>query len=199
MRPTYKRGGCCFAVSVSLRNAAIVTAALLGRTVGQMYPRLFAFALSALALTGAALAQPAVPATPTVQGPITGPDPMHPGMRPGPEGTNLADFGYVVDEYFVSGIAGPAGATYKVRVMVWRPAEPAKFSGVVVYEPTTINPANPRGIGLCIYNPERYGTLPNAPGNPLLHVTNNQSNEVLAQIAWLTMTTTTIDRTWRTS
>ena len=219
MRPTYKRGGCCFAVSVSLRNAA---KAALRRTVGQMGLIAFAAAaLSTLVFSAAALAQPVVPATPTVQGPITGPDPMHPGMRPGPEGTNLADFGYVVDEYFVSGIAGPAGATYKVRVMVWRPADPAKFSGVVVYEPThqggnalicqfarygiahrghacvtvsaqavvltstTINPANPRGIGLYIYNPERYGTLPNAPGNPLLHVNNNQSNEILAQVAWL--------------
>jgi len=183
--------------------------------------RALAFAAALLAVAPQAGAQPTVPATPAVQGPITGPEPMHPGMRPGPEGTNLADFGYVVDEYFVSGTAGPTGATYKVRVLVRRPADPAKFSGVVVYEPThqggnalicqfarygiahrghacvtvsaqavvltstTINPANPRGIGLYIYNPERYGTLPNAPGNPLLHVGNNQSNEVLAQIAWL--------------
>jgi len=162
-----------------------------------------------------------VPDTPVVEGPITGPEPMHPGIRQGPEGTNFADFDYVVDEYFVSGFAGPTGATYKVRMLVWRPAKPEKFSGVVVYEPThqggnalicqfarygiyqrghicitvssqavvltstTVNPANPRGIGLYIYNPERYGTLPNAPGNPLLHVNNNQANEVLAEIAWL--------------
>jgi len=162
-----------------------------------------------------------VPDTPLVEGPITGPEPMHPGIRQGPQGTNFADFDYVVDEYFVSGAAGPTGATYKVRMLVWRPAKPEKFSGVVVYEPThqggnalicqfarygiyqrghicitvssqavvltstTVNPANPRGIGLYIYNPERYGTLPNAPGNPLLHVNNNQANEVLAEIAWL--------------
>ncbi|HEX6158359.1 MAG TPA: alpha/beta hydrolase domain-containing protein, partial [Burkholderiales bacterium] len=162
-----------------------------------------------------------VPDTPLVEGPITGPEPMHPGIRQGPEGTNFADFDYVVDEYFVSGNAGPTGASYKVRMLVWRPAKPEKFSGVVVYEPThqggnalicqfarygiyqrghicitvssqavvltstTVNPANPRGIGLYIYNPERYGTLPNAPGNPLLHVNNNQANEVLAEIAWL--------------
>jgi hypothetical protein len=133
-----------------------------------------------------------VPATPTVDGPITGPEPMHPGIRIGPEGTNPTDFDYVVDEYFLSGSAGPAGATYKVRMLVWRPARPQKFSGVVVYEPThqggnalicqfarygilqrghicvtvssqsvvltstTVNPANPRGIGLYIYNPERW-------------------------------------------
>ena len=162
-----------------------------------------------------------VPDTPLVEGPITGPEPMHPGIRQGPEGTNFADFDYVVDEYFVAGAAGPTGASYKVRMLVWRPAKPEKFSGVVVYEPThqggnalicqfarygiyqrghicitvssqavvltstTVNPANPRGIGLYVYNPERYGTLPNAPGNPLLHVNNNQANEVLAEIAWL--------------
>jgi hypothetical protein len=177
-------------------------------------------AATALAL-GAGLAAATVPALPSVEGPITDPEPMHPGIRTGPEGTNFADFDYVVDEYFVSGSAGPTGATYKVRMLVWRPAKPEKFSGVVVYEPThqggnalicqfarygiyqrghicvtvssqavvltstTVNPANPRGIGLYIFNPERYGTLPNAPGNPLLHVNNNQANEVLAQIAWL--------------
>jgi Alpha/beta hydrolase domain len=166
-------------------------------------------------------AQAVVPVIPMVEGPITGPGPMHPGMRPGPGGTNPEDFGYVVDEYFVSGTAGPTGATYKVRMLVWRPAKPQRFSGVVVYEPThqggnalicqfarygivqrghicvtvssnavvltstTVNPANPRGIGLYMYNPERYGTLPNAPGNPLLHVNNNQTNEILAQIAWM--------------
>ena len=180
--------------------------------------KLLAIALLAL-WTSAVLA--IVPDIPAVEGPITGPEPMHPGIRQGPESTNFADFDYVVDEYFVSGFAGPTGATYKVRMLVWRPAKPEKFSGVVVYEPThqggnalicqfarygiyqrghicitvssqsvvltstTVNPANPRGIGLYIYNPERYGTLPNAPGNPLLHVNNNQANEVLAEIAWL--------------
>lgn len=142
---------------------------------------------------------------------------MHPGMRPGPDGTNLFDAGYVVDEYFVSGTAGPTGAAYKVRMLVWRPAKPKDFSGVVVYEPThqggnalicqfarfgiakrghicvtvssnnvvltstTVNPANPRGIGLYIFNPERYGT----PASPILQVANNQTNEILAQVGWM--------------
>jgi hypothetical protein len=38
-------------------------------------------------------AQGAVPEIPLVEGPITGPGPMHPGIRPGPDGTNLEDFG----------------------------------------------------------------------------------------------------------
>ena len=91
---------------------------------------------TALLAMWTAVAFAVIPDTPTVDGPITGPEPMHPGIRQGPEGTNFADFDYVADEYFVSGTAGPTGATYKVRMMVWRPAKPEKFSGVVVYEPT---------------------------------------------------------------
>ena len=74
-----------------------------------------------------------VPNIPTVEGPTRGPEPMHPGMRPGPEGTNPQDFDYVVGEYFVSGTAGPTGAGYKARLLVRRPANPEKFSGVVLY------------------------------------------------------------------
>ena len=65
-----------------------------------------------------------VPEIPTVEGPITGPGPMHPGIRPGPEGTNLEDFSYITQEYFVSGKAGPTAASYKVRLLVRRPADP---------------------------------------------------------------------------
>ncbi len=172
---------------------------------------LLAGSAGALLLGLAAAAIAVVPDIPDFAGPITGPAPMHPGMRPGPDGTNLQDFDYVTDEYFVTGTTGTAGESFKVRMVVWRPANPRKFSGVVVYEPThqggnalicqfarygiaqrghicitvssqsvvltstTVNPANPRGIGLHIYNPERYNTL---------HVANSQANEILAQIAW---------------
>jgi hypothetical protein len=189
------------------------------RTRKTMKTRSSAIALAALlAFAAGALHAQTVPATPTVEGPITGPEPMHPGMRLGPEGTNLlADFDYVVDEYFVSGTTGAAAAPYKVRMLIWRPAKPKKFSGVVVYEPThqggnalicqyarvgiaarghicitvssqsvvltstTVNEVNPRGIGLYMYNPERYGTA----ANPILRVANSQANEVLAQIGWM--------------
>ena len=67
--------------------------------------------LGVLCAAATSVALAVVPATPTVDGPITGPEPMHPGIRIGPEGTNPTDFDYVVDEYFVSGTAGPAGAT----------------------------------------------------------------------------------------
>ena len=158
-----------------------------------------------LGALAAAPASAAVPATPTVEGPITGPGPMHPAIRLGPGGTNPDDFDYVAEEYFVSGFA--AGTPYKVRVVVRRPSKPNKFSGIVVYEPThrggnalifqfarygilqrghagvtvsarqinLVNPTTP-SAGLRLFNPARYGSL---------QVTDNQSNEILAQIAWL--------------
>lgn len=45
----------------------------------------------------------------------------------------MSDFGYVTEEYFVSGIAD--GSPYETRIVVRRPARPEKFSGLVVAEP----------------------------------------------------------------
>lgn len=159
----------------------------------------------AVLLASAPAARAVVPTIPAIEGPITGPGPMHPGMRLGPDGTNPGDFEYVSDEYFVSGTA--AGASYKVRVLVSRPDRPRKFTGVVVYEPThrggnalifqfarygiaqrghigvtvgarPINLNNPTtpAAGLHTFNFDRYGSL---------HVAANQTNEILAQVAWL--------------
>ena len=79
-----------------------------------------------------------VPRLPTIEGPITGPGPMHTGgVGGGPVGTRLiADFGYIVEEYFVSGFAGPNNAPYKVRMLIWRPPTPEQSSRIVVAEPT---------------------------------------------------------------
>src|SRR5262245_35709285 len=80
--------------------------------------------IAGIALLGAALsARAEVPKTPAIEGPITGPGEMHPGMRFGPEGTNPDDFDYVAEEYFASGTAGPTNAPYKVRVLVRRPGK----------------------------------------------------------------------------
>ena len=113
-------------------------------SAGFARPTVFAAALLLLcgAPTGGAQAQ-VVPDLPTVEGPITGPGPMHPGIRPGPEGTNLADFDYFDEEYFVSGFTvDPANPTsgvrtpYKTRLLIRKPANPQKFSGMLVGEPT---------------------------------------------------------------
>ena len=160
-----------------------------------------AFTLMALL----AAAHAAVPDIPTVEGPITGPGEMQPGIRPGPSGTNLQDFGYIMEEYFVSGVA--AGQPYKTRLLLRKPPNPEKFSGVVVGEPThrggnglicqfarfgigqrghacmtvaarrinLTNPATP-GAGLYEFNLERYGSL---------RVADNQANEIVAQVGRL--------------
>jgi hypothetical protein len=164
--------------------------------------------LSVVAMVVAPTVQAAVPNIPTVEGPITGPGPMHPGMRDGPAGTNPPDFGYIVEEYFVSGTAN--GQPYKVRMLVRRPGTLAKFSGIVVYEPThrggnalifqfarygiaqrghagitvgarainLVNATTP-AAGLKLFNPDRYNSL---------QVVDNQTNEILAQIGYMIKT-----------
>lgn len=88
--------------------------------------------------------------TPSVDGPITG----GARNRPTVSGTAfaLSDVGYTVEEFFLTGTAtayraaGPLGsdgrwraepgatAPYKTRIVVYRPADPARFSGTVVVE-----------------------------------------------------------------
>lgn len=142
-----------------------------------------------------------VPEIPTVEGPITTPGNLFNGLRPGPDGTNPADFGYVTEEYFFSGTAGPNDSGYEVRVLIHRPAKPNKFTGKVIAEAThasgfgLICSAARFGIAqrghICVdvmaralninntllpFNPERYEGL---------HVSNDQTNEVLAQVGHL--------------
>src|SRR5262249_36951823 len=45
---------------------------------------------------------------------------------------NLADFGYVQEEFFISGTA--QGSTYTTRILVRRPVDPDDFSGTVIAE-----------------------------------------------------------------
>jgi alpha/beta hydrolase family protein/CARDB protein len=161
------------------------------RTV--MMPVAFArcAALSALMTIGSLSvgfpARAAVPDLPTIEGPITGPGDMQPGIRNGPDGTNLEEFGYTVEEYFISGVA--AGVAYKTRILIRKPPL-EKFSGVLIAEPThrggnglicqfarygiaqrghacvqiaarfinLSNPATP-GAGLKEFNPGRYASL----------------------------------------
>jgi hypothetical protein len=157
----------------------------------------------------AALPDPAhtVSVPDAVSAPITGPGPIQIAMRNGPDGTNFDDLGYTQTEYFVSGTAGPDHEPYTVRMIVRAPANPSDSSGVVVYEPThrggndlicqfarlgigqrghicvgvtarAINLTNPRtpGAGLKDFNADRYESL---------RVTDDQTNDVLAQIAWM--------------
>jgi len=89
-----------------------------------------------LLMMAAAEADFVVPPIPAVEGPISRPGPMYPGLRPEAPGTTPEDFGYVTDEYFVSGTvtSGTATTPYKTRILVRRPDPAERFSGMVVSE-----------------------------------------------------------------
>jgi hypothetical protein len=86
-----------------------------------------------LAAATAVSAQTQTAPHPTVSAPVTGPGAMFPGLQRVPAGTSLADHKYVVAEYFVSGTA--SGKPYTTRILVRRPEDPGRFSGIVVAEP----------------------------------------------------------------
>src|SRR4051794_35692880 len=111
--------------------------------------------LVAAALAGSASARAAVVPVPTVTGPIAQSEASHPfgGAMYQWVPEDLSKDGYVEEEYFVSGLAnvynwpapGPAtirtaDAPYTTRILVRRPADPARSSGNAVVE--MLNPSN---------------------------------------------------------
>jgi hypothetical protein len=76
---------------------------------------------------------PTAVSLPTVSAEITGPGPIYdstPSLAPG---KGLANFKYEAKEYFISGTAN--GQAYKTRLVVRKPANNSKFSGLVLVEP----------------------------------------------------------------
>src|SRR5436190_24334594 len=64
---------------------------------------------------------------------VTGPGAMFAGLQVLPADEDLAHFKYIAKEYFVSGIA--QGQPYTTRIVVRRPSDVKKFSGIVIAEP----------------------------------------------------------------
>ncbi|HTG72647.1 MAG TPA: alpha/beta hydrolase domain-containing protein, partial [Terriglobia bacterium] len=124
---------------------------------------------------------------------VSGPGAMFPALQVLPPDGELARFKYVTKEYFVSGIA--QGQPYTTRVVVRRPVDPKKFSGIVVAEPM-----HPTGNDWMFYFLHTYlmtqghvaveivtGSLPlfstaNAARYKDLEIGNTQANEILAQV-----------------
>lgn len=157
--------------------------------------------LAAILAAAPAHAQFVVPPLPFVEGPITGPGPMWTGLRPAlAPGNEPQDFGYVTEEYFVSGSAN--GQPYKTRILVRRPELAERSSGIVVAESmhsngfaVTFQPAiksvllrghthveiaaQQSNVNTTIrpFNLERYGSLSIASGA--------QTSEIIAQVAML--------------
>ncbi len=134
---------------------------------------------------------PVVAAIPTIK-PITGPGKVYDSSAALWPGLGVDHYDYVINEYQISGSA--AGAPYETRLVIRRPKNDKKFSGLVVAE--AMHPAgaahafeynslylmdsghiaveiDTQGADLIAqYSPERYG---------FIKVANNQTSEILAQ------------------
>src|SRR5262252_748426 len=134
---------------------------------------------------------PVVSPIATATSEITGPGKFYETLMELKPGDDLAHFGYVTKEYFVSGTAN--GQPYKTRIVIRKPSDDSRFSGLVLAE--SMHPSgNPwmfhfthtysmteGHIGLEIltsatqgfaeFNPERYKELT---------VGNGQASEIIA-------------------
>jgi hypothetical protein len=135
---------------------------------------------------------------------ITGPGAMHSGLQRLPADEDLARFKYVAKEYFISGIA--QGQPYTTRIVVRRPSDAKKFSGIVVAEPM-----HPTGNSWMFHFLHTYvmtqghvgveittGSIPlfkqaNAERYKDLDILNGQANEILAQAGLLLKSTNRAD------
>ena len=127
---------------------------------------------------------------------VTGPGPMFAALQRLPAEDDLAHFKYIVKEYFVSGTA--QGKPYTTRILVRRPADAKKFSGIVLAEPM-----HPTGNSWMFHFLHTYvmsqghisleivtGSLPlftqaNAERYRSLAIGDTQVNEMIAQVGAL--------------
>jgi hypothetical protein len=112
----------------------------------------------------------------------------------------LAHFKYIVKEYFVSGIA--QGKPYTTRILVRRPSDPKKFSGIVVAEPmhftgnswmfhfmhTYVMTLGHVGLEIVTGSIPLF-TQANAQRYKDLEIADGQANEILAQVGALMKST----------
>ena len=127
---------------------------------------------------------------------VTGPGKFFETLMELKPGDDLAHFGYATKEYFVSGTAN--GEPYKTRIVIRRPADNSRFSGLVLAE--SMHPSgNPwmfhfthtysmmeGHIGLEILTSATQGfTEFNAERYKGLSTANGQAGEIIAQVGAL--------------
>lgn len=141
-------------------------------------------------------ANPVVTPLPAISAEVTGPGRMLPALMTLRSGDDMAHFKYEAKEYFVSGAAN--GQPYKTRIVVRKPSDNSRFSGLVLAE--SMHPSGNAWmfhfthtytmasghIGLEIvtsdpaqfveYSPERYRDL---------KITQGQAPEIIAQVGAL--------------
>jgi len=135
---------------------------------------------------------PTAVALPTVSAEITGPGPMFdssPSLWPG---KGLATYGYDAHEYMISGTAN--GEPYTTRVVVRKPRDMAKFSGLVqaeamhgsgaahIFEFTSIYQMASGHVAVEILTtPPAQFVAMNEPRYRAMKLNGAQTNEILAQ------------------
>jgi hypothetical protein len=139
---------------------------------------------------------PVVSAIATASPEVTGPGKFFETLMELKPGDDLAHFGYVTKEYFVSGTAN--GEPYRTRIVIRRPADNSRFSGLVLAE--SMHPSgNPwmfhfthtysmteGHIGLEILTSATQGfTEFNAERYKGLSTANGQAGEIIAQVGAL--------------
>ncbi len=144
--------------------------------------------------------EPTAVALPTLSAKVTGPGAMYDSAVSQWPGRDVNFYKYNTDEYFVSGTAN--GKPYKTRLVIRRPADNAKFSGLVLAE--AMHPAgNAHGFEYTSVYLMSSGhiaaeILTQTNAVPLgfnkgryadLTLSNDQTNEILAQVGALVRST----------
>jgi hypothetical protein len=151
---------------------------------------------------GPPVAQANLPATPTavplptLSAEVTGPGPMFNSATSLAPGKGTDAFNYRTHEYFVSGTAN--GEPYTTRIVVRKPADNARFSGLVLTEAMhgsgsahmfeftsiyTMSSGN-TAVEILTTNPAQFVTLNEARYKDL-KLNGAQTNEILAQVGSL--------------
>ena len=134
---------------------------------------------------------------PTVTGPISGPGNMYESVQSLAPGHDLAKYKYEEKEYFISGTA--QGQPYKTRIVVRKPANNSKFSGLVLIEPMHPSGSAHMFEMTSIYTmTSGHAAVELQPAGGMQVVTganaerykdfqaaNNQTNEIIAQVGAL--------------
>jgi len=179
--------------NVSLSSAVAVLAALLLTAPGFAQP------------PGATAARPQIPGLPTtptavplpkLSAEIKGPGPMFDSAPSQAPGLGLDHFKYQTKEFFVSGTAD--GKQYTTRVVVRKPTDDAKFSGLVLAESmhssgaahafeftaAYVMSSGHAAVEILTTSPKQFTDL-NAKRYADLKIEGGQANDILAQVGAL--------------
>jgi hypothetical protein len=141
-------------------------------------------------------AAPTAVALPTISAEVTGPGPFFNSSSSLAPGKGLDAFKYVINEYKVSGTAN--GEPYTTRLVVRKPADNSKFTGLVLAEAMhgsgsahmfeftsiyTMSSGN-TAVEILTTNPAQFVTLNEARYKDL-KLNGAQTNEILAQVGSL--------------